>query len=298
MRRSEGAHAMHAVRLVVAVALGSMLALQGAALAQEPGIGSAKSAKNKVEGVVSGQTQDVRTGSQVYSNETVRTGDAAVADLVFLDDTNLSVGPISEVRLDKFVYDPNGSSGKVVLQATKGAFRFVTGSQDKRAYEVRTPYGSLGVRGTVVELVIKKCVPGQPLDQCGVTLKLVEGEATFTTLNGQSVDLSAANTVMSVTGEGTVSTSSQAGSILNFAAADTGTTTASVGGAGGGGGGTGGAGTGIGGGGIGGGGLAALFQVGNRNTQHNVPPLTLGGGGGGGNNNSSSSNTAFRLNSP
>jgi hypothetical protein len=274
-----------------------MLALQGAALAQEPGIGSAKSAKNKVQGVVGGQTQDLRTGSQVYSNETVRTGDAAVADLVFLDDTNLSVGPISEVRLDKFVYDPNGSSGKVVLQATKGAFRFVTGSQDKRAYEVRTPYGSLGVRGTIVELVIKECVPGQPLDQCGVTLKLVEGEATFTTLNGQSVDLSAANTVMSVTGEGTVSTSSQAGSILNFASADTGTTTAS-GGAGGGGGGTG-----AGGGGtasLGGGGLAAtFFPAGNRrNAQINLPPLTLGGGGGGGSNNSSTSQTGLRLNSP
>jgi hypothetical protein len=275
-----------------------MLALQGAALAQEPGIGSAKSAKNKVEGVVGGQTQNLRTGSQVYSNETVRTGDAAVADLVFLDDTNLSVGPISEVRLDKFVYDPTGSSGKVVLQATKGAFRFVTGSQDKRAYEVRTPYGSLGVRGTIVELVIKECVPGQPLDQCGVTVKLVEGEATFTTLNGQSVDLSAANTVMSVTGEGTVSTSSQAGSILNFAAADTGTTTASVGGAGGGGGGTG-----AGGGGttsLGGGGLAAtFFPPGNRNTQNNLPPLTLGGGGGGGGgNNASTSSTRHRLNSP
>jgi hypothetical protein len=103
-----------------------MLALQSAALAQEPGIGSAKSAKNKVEGVVGGQTQDLRTGSQVYSNETVRTGDAAVADLVFLDDTNLSVGPISEVRLDKFVYDPTGSSGKVVLQATNASLAIIS----------------------------------------------------------------------------------------------------------------------------------------------------------------------------
>src|SRR5262249_24106929 len=156
--------------------------------------------------VVGGQTQDLRTGSQVYSNETVRTGDAAVADLVFLDDTNLSVGPISEVRLDKFVYDPTGSSGKLGLQATKGAVPLVTGSQDKRAYEVRTPFGSVGVRGTVVEIVIRECVPGQPLTQCGVDIKLVEGEASFTTLNGQSVDLTSANTVMSVTGEGTVST--------------------------------------------------------------------------------------------
>jgi hypothetical protein len=205
---------MNRLRLTTGIAFGALLLLQGAVFAQEPGIGSAKAARNRVEGTVGGQTQDVKTGSQVYSNETVRTGDAAVADLVFVDNTNLSVGPISEVRLDKFVYDPTGSSGRVVLQATKGAFRFVTGSQDKRAYEVRTPFGSLGVRGTVVELVIKECVPGQPLNTCGVTVKLVEGAASFTTNNGQTVDLTSANSTLSVSGNGTTSTGSQDGSIL------------------------------------------------------------------------------------
>lgn len=246
-------------KAIAATILGILFLAQGVALAQDPKIGSAKSTKNKVEGVVGGKTKNFSTGSEVFSDETVRTGDAAVADLVFLDNTNLAVGPISEVRLDKFVYDPQGSSGQVVLQATKGAFQFVTGSQDKRAYQVRTPFGSLGVRGTVVELVIKECIPGMPINSCGVTVKLVEGAATFTTSNGQTVDLSEANTVLSVNGAGDASTSSQAGSILNFAAADTGTTTASVGGAGGGGGGTGN--TGQGGGGIAGGGLGGFVQL-------------------------------------
>ena len=271
---------MRAVRLAAAVALGSMLALQGAALAQEPGIGSAKAAKNKVEGIVGGQTQDLRTGSQVYSNETVRTGNSAVADLVFLDNTNLSVGPISEVHLDKFVYDPTGSSGRVVLQATKGAFRFVTGSQDKRAYEVRTPFGSLGVRGTVVELVIKQCIPGQPLNTCGVTVKLVHGAASFTTNNGQTVDLNSANTTLSVSGSGTTSTGSQDGSILPAALASisTGTSTASVGGAGGGGAGGGGTGAGaIGGGGIAGGGFSGSFPTAVATGRPDLSTITFSG---------------------
>ena len=272
---------MHAVRLAAAVALGSMLALQGAALAQEPGIGSAKTTRNKVEGLVGGQTQDLKTGSQVYSNETVRTGDSAVADLVFIDNTNLSVGPISEVHLDKFVYDPTGSSGKVVIQATKGAFRFVTGSQDKRAYEVRTPFGSLGVRGTVVELVIKQCVPGQPLNTCGVTVKLVHGAASFTTNNGQTVDLNSANTTLSVTGSGTTTTGSQDGSILPAALASisTGTSTASVGGAGGGGAGGGGTGGGAsGGGGIaGGGGFSGPLTTAVATGQPNLSTTTFSG---------------------
>jgi hypothetical protein len=268
---------MQTVRLAAAVALGSMLALQGAALAQDSGIGSAKTARNKVQGIVGGETQDVKTGSRVYPDETVRTGDSAVADLVFIDNTNLSVGPISEVRLDKFVYDPTGSSGRVVLQATKGAFRFVTGSQDHRAYEVRTPFGSLGVRGTVVELVIKQCVPGQPPETCGVTVKLVEGAASFTTSNGQTVDLNSANTTLAVSGNGTTSTSSQDGTILPAALASitTGTSTASVGGVGGGGAGGGGTGGGAsGGGGIAGGGFTGPLPTSVANFGQSNPSTT------------------------
>jgi len=128
-------------------ALAILFALQVAASAEEPKIGNATATKNKVEGVISGRNQPISKGTEVFTNETVRTGDASVADLVFLDNTNLSVGPTSEIKLDKFVYDPTGSSGAVVIQATKGAFRFVAGSQDKRVYEIKTPFGTLGIRG-------------------------------------------------------------------------------------------------------------------------------------------------------
>ena len=128
-------------------ALTILFALQVAASAEEPKIGNATATKNKVEGVISGRNQPISKGTEVFTNETVRTGDASVADLVFLDNTNLSVGPTSEIKLDKFVYDPTGSSGAVVIQATKGAFRFVAGSQDKRVYEIKTPSGTLGIRG-------------------------------------------------------------------------------------------------------------------------------------------------------
>jgi hypothetical protein len=133
--------------LTVTLAAAILLALYATASAADPKIGDAKSTKNHVEGTVNGQTQPIATGAGVYPNETVRTGTAAVADLVFLDATNLSVGPESEIRLDKFVYDPNGSAGAVVIEATKGAFRFVTGKQDKRVYQIKTPYGTLGIRG-------------------------------------------------------------------------------------------------------------------------------------------------------
>jgi hypothetical protein len=112
--------------------------------AQQTRIGKATSVKPQAEGSIAGL---LRADSDVHANETVRTGTSGVADLRFIDQTNLSVGPTSVVRLDKFVYDPNKGSGSVVIDATRGSFRFVAGSQDKRAYKIKTPYGTLGIRG-------------------------------------------------------------------------------------------------------------------------------------------------------
>jgi hypothetical protein len=112
-------------------------------LAQEA-IGKATSVRPQAEGSHAGTLSG---GSTVYSKETVRTGDSGQADLQFHDSSNLTVGPKSSVRLDKFVYDSNKSAGTVAIQATRGSFRFVTGSQGKGNVQVKTPYGTLGVRG-------------------------------------------------------------------------------------------------------------------------------------------------------
>jgi hypothetical protein len=125
------------------LALATLFVLQSAASNAQT-IGNATSVKPSAEGSVAGT---LSAGSSVHANETVRTGSAGVADLRFIDQTNLSVGPTSVVRLDKFVYDPNKGSGSVVIDATRGSFRFVAGSQDKRAYKIKTPYGTLGIRG-------------------------------------------------------------------------------------------------------------------------------------------------------
>src|SRR5437879_859616 len=98
-----------------ALMLATILALQPTIVAAEPHIGNAAAVKNQVEGVLEGQTQSLSSGSAVYSNELVRTGQDAVAELELLDSTKLSVGPASTVRLDRFVYDPNKGNGTVVV---------------------------------------------------------------------------------------------------------------------------------------------------------------------------------------
>jgi hypothetical protein len=124
------------------LALG-LFALQSTASHSQEAIGSATSVKPQAEA----NTRMLSGGSTVYSKELVHTGDTGVADLRFHDSTKLSVGPKSSVRLDKFVYDPNKSGGSVAVEATRGSFRFVTGSQGAGSYHVKTPYGTLGIRG-------------------------------------------------------------------------------------------------------------------------------------------------------
>ena len=132
---------------IPALSFAILFAMQSTASHGQEAIGKAASVRPQAEGNHGG-TRTLSGGADVYSRETVRTGDTGQADLQFHDKSNLTVGPKSSVRLDKFVYDPNKSTGTVAIRATRGTFRFVTGSQGGGVnHQIKTPYGTLGVRG-------------------------------------------------------------------------------------------------------------------------------------------------------
>ena len=107
-------------------------------------IGSATSVQPEASGSLGGT---LAAGSGVHANETIKTGSSGQAGLQFNDKSNLSVGHSSQVRLDKFVYDPNKATGSTVIEATRGTFRFTTGTQNGGQVKIKTPYGMLGARG-------------------------------------------------------------------------------------------------------------------------------------------------------
>ena len=127
-----------------AVALAALFTLQATASNAQTRIGSATSVKPDASGSVGGT---LSVGSGVHANESVKTGNTGQAGLRFIDESNLNVGPSSNVRLDKFVYDPNKGSGSIAIEATRGAFRFSTGGQNKGEVKIKTPSGTLGIRG-------------------------------------------------------------------------------------------------------------------------------------------------------
>ena len=100
--------------------------------------------ENEVEGRLGNAVQKLAVGSEVFQNQLVRTGKASTARLQFLDATDLSLSPQTQIRLDSFVYDPDKKTGKVVLHVPYGLVRFVTGSMEKRSYAIRTPIVAVG----------------------------------------------------------------------------------------------------------------------------------------------------------
>ena len=203
-------------RWMLASALTAVLVMQSTASIAEPRIGVAASTRPKAEAVSNGNAQSLSAGSEIYANQTVRTGNFGAADLVFIDSTNLGVGPSSEVRLEKFVYDPTGGGGSVGLNATRGTFRFVTGKQAKHAY-VSTPDGTLRAHSTV-EVIVN---PNRRVaeTECVTKIWLVEGEATYDVeKSGKKARLTQPNQVACIHPSGEISYSMSSQSILSFSA--------------------------------------------------------------------------------
>jgi len=117
-------------------------------------IGRALSISPRVSGAVPGRTADLSSGDSVVADESISTAAAGEAHLRFLDATDLAIGPSSTVKLDRFVFDPSGKAKNFVLDATKGVFRFITGTSVHEAYQILTPAAVIGVRGTRFSFIV------------------------------------------------------------------------------------------------------------------------------------------------
>ena len=110
-------------------------------------IGNADIIINSVQGnLVSGSSVPVDQGDAVYRDEGVRTYVDSKARLLLEDQTNVTIGPSSTVKLDRFVYPGPKKPGTIVLNLAKGTCRFVVGDANKRAYTIVTPTAVIGVR--------------------------------------------------------------------------------------------------------------------------------------------------------
>ncbi len=119
-----------------------------------PNVGIAAAVLPQVSSVLPNETARVlRIGVDIVANERVVTDAKGKLQLLFLDGSALTVGPNSDVVVDKFVYDPEAQTGALSFSATKGLFRLVGGKISKKTpIFLKTPQGVIGIRGGIVSV--------------------------------------------------------------------------------------------------------------------------------------------------
>jgi hypothetical protein len=117
--------------------------------------GRIKVASGSVFVVRGGTAEPAQPGQAVYEADTLRTGADGRLGVTLNDDTRVSLGPGSELRLDRFAYAPAESQLALVLRVVRGVAAYVSGRIAKLAPDairLETPSAIVGVRGTTVAL--------------------------------------------------------------------------------------------------------------------------------------------------
>ncbi len=119
----------------------------------------AKASNNSFVGVIGAAIGDIKNqkneslsnGSKIFFGDTIISKSKSNAQILFLDQTVLTLGEETELTIDEFVYDPNSQDGSFVSTVKTGTVKFITGQISKKNpdnLEVKVPAGTLGARGT------------------------------------------------------------------------------------------------------------------------------------------------------
>ncbi len=123
----------------------------GALFSQEA-VGKVVSLQNSVEAKLDedGAWRILSVKSDVYEKDTIRTGEDSQARIFFVDESTVSVGPETTIKIEKLLCSPSKNQREGSLKLLAGKARFDVGklfSKDS-TFEVKTPTAVAGVKGT------------------------------------------------------------------------------------------------------------------------------------------------------
>lgn len=137
-----------------ALILGTTAALAFATPLAAQNIGTVASSEPTLRGTPPGAgTRALAIGTGVVQNETIASSASGRGQILFVDQTTLSLAPNTTIVLDEFVFNANGS-GQMGLQMTEGALRFIGGTLSRgQEATVTTPTATIGIRGSSALIV-------------------------------------------------------------------------------------------------------------------------------------------------
>ena len=121
--------------------------------------GVANASNDNFVGIIGAAVGDIKNqkneklanGSKIFFGDTIISSSQSNAQILFLDQTVLTLGEETEITIDEFIYDPNSNDGSFVSTVKSGTVKFITGQISKKNpdnLEVKVPAGTLGARGT------------------------------------------------------------------------------------------------------------------------------------------------------
>jgi len=173
-----------------AIALAAVVVANAASAQQAPAVGVAAAVVPDARATPpGGESRALAVGANLVFRERVTTGPAGQAQLLFADQSAVSVGPGADLTIDEYVYDPAAGSGRMAMRLARGAARFVGGKISKSGeVAVETPAGQIGIRGGMAMVDV---APD------GATTRVVHlfGFTTVRALDGQTLTMSRGGTL-------------------------------------------------------------------------------------------------------
>ena len=139
------------MRLWLKVLFALVLALALPVQADESAIGYVKTVKGDASVTTAGKLVKAVLGTPIYAGSVLKTAGNASLGVTFKDNTVMSFGPDTELSVDDYLYSPNKGKLKLGASLAKGTLAYLSGAIAKikpEAVTVKTPTGTIGVRGT------------------------------------------------------------------------------------------------------------------------------------------------------
>lgn len=101
-----------------------------------------------------GRTVQLAAGAPLFEGDRIRTNGSGQVEILFSDDTKMVVGPNSNLEIAQYLMRNQRTASRMAVNALGGSFRFISGNSDSSAYQVGTPTGTIGVRGTKFDFAV------------------------------------------------------------------------------------------------------------------------------------------------
>ena len=121
------------------------------AFAQDEHVAFFKNTSGDISLIRQDATITAAPGMEIMQTDTIRSGLDGSAGIIFKDGTMLSVGPSTEIDIERYTFQPKEKQYDFSLYMKKGTALFSTGKLGKLAPEavkVNTPRAMVGARGT------------------------------------------------------------------------------------------------------------------------------------------------------